>query len=132
MQSQFPVSLKAIMWKGDSVLFLKNPRQEWELPGGRPELGESEQQTVVREVQEECGFDVTHPRYEATRQCEVIPNGFVEIRFFTCDYAEPAVRLSEEHIHAEWILIRGPRPPDVPDFYWTTCANLLRQRKSKA
>lgn len=30
------------------------------LPGGRREVGESVNDTVVREVWEECGFDITH------------------------------------------------------------------------
>ena len=120
------------MWKGDSVLFLKNPRQEWELPGGRPELDESDRQAVVREVKEECGFDVTHLQYVTTRVCEVIPNAVVEIRFFACRYTNPTLRLSDEHTRAEWIPIRGRRPANVPDFYWTTRTELLRQRRSEA
>ncbi len=29
-----PLSAKAIVRNGRSVLFLRNPRDEWELPGG--------------------------------------------------------------------------------------------------
>jgi 8-oxo-dGTP pyrophosphatase MutT (NUDIX family) len=35
------------------VLLCRNDRQEWELPGGRPELGESFPACLIREIQEE-------------------------------------------------------------------------------
>lgn len=37
----FPVSIKGVVVSDDRVLLLKNDRDEWELPGGRIELGES-------------------------------------------------------------------------------------------
>jgi 8-oxo-dGTP pyrophosphatase MutT (NUDIX family) len=41
------------------VLLLKNERDEWELPGGRLEAGETPRQCVVREIEEETGWPVT-------------------------------------------------------------------------
>jgi 8-oxo-dGTP pyrophosphatase MutT (NUDIX family) len=41
------------------VLLLKNERDEWELPGGRLETGETPRQCVVREIEEETGWPVT-------------------------------------------------------------------------
>lgn len=38
---------------------IKEPSGEWELPGGGIEHGESPQETIIREVKEECGFEVT-------------------------------------------------------------------------
>jgi 8-oxo-dGTP pyrophosphatase MutT (NUDIX family) len=40
------------------VLLLHNERQEWELPGGRLELGETPPQCVAREITEETGWVV--------------------------------------------------------------------------
>ncbi len=36
----FPVSVKGVAVQGRRVLLLENERMEWELPGGKLELGE--------------------------------------------------------------------------------------------
>lgn len=41
------------------VLLLENERAEWELPGGKLELGEEPAACVVREILEETGWEVT-------------------------------------------------------------------------
>jgi 8-oxo-dGTP pyrophosphatase MutT (NUDIX family) len=130
-QRAFPISVKAIMWRGQSVLFLRNPRGEWELPGGRPEPGEDERQTVIREVKEECGFDVQSARLIGQRVCEVVPGGWVDIRFFDCQFVGNEVGLSDEHTQGQWVVIAGDRPHDVPEFYWTSCVNALEQSQMK-
>lgn len=55
----FPVSIKGVAVRDDRVLLLRNERGEWELPGGRTELGETSEETVVREFREEAHWDVT-------------------------------------------------------------------------
>lgn len=54
-----PVSVKGIVFEDGKVWLRKNNRQEWELPGGKLDRGEQPIQTVIREIQEELGFDVT-------------------------------------------------------------------------
>ena len=41
------------------MLLLENERAEWELPGGKLELGEDPLGCVVREISEEAGWQVT-------------------------------------------------------------------------
>src|SRR4051812_33111221 len=56
----FPVSIKGVVLdEQQRVLLLRNDRDEWELPGGRIEIGETPQDTVVREIAEEIGWTVT-------------------------------------------------------------------------
>ena len=55
----FPVSVKGVVLRGHRVLLLKNARDEWELPGGRIEVGETPEDCVVREIAEETGWTVT-------------------------------------------------------------------------
>lgn len=56
--ASFPVSIKGVVVRDDRVLLLKNERDEWELPGGRIELGESPEECVAREIHEETGWTV--------------------------------------------------------------------------
>ena len=53
-----PVSAKAILIVDGRVLLARNHRDEWELPGGRPDTDEMLEVAVVREVLEETGLRV--------------------------------------------------------------------------
>lgn len=53
-----PISVKGIIFEEGKVWLRKNERQEWELPGGRLEKNEQPAETVIREIQEELGFEV--------------------------------------------------------------------------
>jgi 8-oxo-dGTP pyrophosphatase MutT (NUDIX family) len=55
----FHVSIKGVVVRSGKVLLLKNERDEWELPGGRIELGETPQECVAREVAEETRWKIT-------------------------------------------------------------------------
>jgi 8-oxo-dGTP pyrophosphatase MutT (NUDIX family) len=55
----YPVSIKGVVLRDGKVLLLKNERDEWELPGGRIEHGETPQECVAREIAEEIQWPVT-------------------------------------------------------------------------
>jgi 8-oxo-dGTP pyrophosphatase MutT (NUDIX family) len=55
----YPVSVNGVVARDGRILLLHNVRGEWELPGGRLEIGETPEQCVVREIAEETGWTVT-------------------------------------------------------------------------
>lgn len=54
---KIPISAKGIVFEKNSVWLRKNERNEWELPGGKVDIGEQPTQTVLREMREELGFE---------------------------------------------------------------------------
>ncbi len=58
LAQQFPVSIKGVFLVDGKVLLLKNERDEYELPGGKLELGEQPKKCLQREIKEETNLDV--------------------------------------------------------------------------
>jgi mutator protein MutT len=94
----FAVSIKGVVFIGERVVLLKNEREEWELPGGRLEAGESPPVCVVREIREELAIDVTAEELLDCWLYEVLPGREVVIVTYGCRYdGDGAVRMSREH-----------------------------------
>lgn len=115
------ISVKAIIRRKHYVLFLRNPRGEWELPGGRPEIGESLERALAREVHEECAIAISTVRYIGSGSFEVIPGKFVLIACFECGFDGREVVLGDEHDGSAWVDLEKPRPSNLPLFYWEFC-----------
>lgn len=97
----FPVSVKGVAVQGGKVLLLENERDEWELPGGKLEIGEDPAACVVREINEESGWRVTAGPFLDCWQYHIGPGQDVLIVTFGCHVlsSEPPV-VSHEHRQA--------------------------------
>lgn len=95
----YPVSVKGVLLTPDGdVVLLLNERDEWELPGGRIEPGESSTECLAREIREELDLQVSVGTPVDTYLFEVIPQKHVFIATYRCTLIgpfEPVV--SHEH-----------------------------------
>jgi mutator protein MutT len=114
----WPVSIKGVLVRNQNVLLLRNPRDEWELPGGRLEFGESPEQCLTREISEECGFEVKVITALLIEPFEVIPGKQVLIIAYGCEeLATKEPTLSDEHREFRWMPIDDLETEKVPDIY---------------
>jgi 8-oxo-dGTP pyrophosphatase MutT (NUDIX family) len=110
-----PVSVKGVLLVDGAVVLVRNDRDEWELPGGRVDPGETHAQALVREFKEELAIDVAPLGPVDSYEFEVIPAKHVHIVTYGCALLgafRPA--LSAEHtafgLHALADLERIPLP----------------------
>lgn len=95
-----PVSVKGVVVDNrDRVLLLRNEREEWELPGGRLEIGEEPTACVAREVSEESGWKVRPGSLLDVWVYQPIPGRHVLIVTYGClvESADCAPVVSSEH-----------------------------------
>ena len=95
---QLPVSVKAVIgWRGRLPL-LRNERDEWELPGGKLDLGEDPAQCLAREIQEELAWDVMVGDPVHSWVYRVFPHRHVFVLTFLAEYdGDAAPTFSDEH-----------------------------------
>ncbi len=112
------MSVKGILRspKGELVL-LMNERNEWELPGGRIERGESSQVCLSREIREELNLDVQVDHPVDTYLFEVIQGRYVFIATYVCNLIG-AFSPSLSHEHKKLGLFAPDAlPNNLPDGY---------------
>ncbi|MBD1372267.1 NUDIX domain-containing protein [Hazenella sp. IB182357] len=89
--------------KGNILLHKRSDNHLWSLPGSVMELGETIEQTIIREVKEETGFDVVVKKcvgiYTDPRHIIAYTDGEVRQQFsicFECNITKDELRISNE------------------------------------
>ena len=115
---RYPVSVKGVVQSGGRFLLLKNERDEWELPGGKLEPGETPEACVVREIKEEVGVDVRIGPILDTWVYEVFKGVYVFIVTYGC-YSPPLSEVchSPEHKEANLFNLDGVEGLNMPEGY---------------
>ena len=103
--ADYPFSIKGVLVHDGRVLLLLNGRNEWDLPGGRPDPREDHRAALVREVREETGLHVAVGALLDEHVFEVLPRRFVRIVAYACALvgASEVVVLSHEHLGMRWV-----------------------------
>ncbi|MET8014755.1 NUDIX domain-containing protein [Streptomyces sp. NPDC005271] len=125
----WPVSVKGVAIDAHGrVLLLKNERQEWELPGGRLEIGNTStgqtpdpscEAAVVREIREETGWEVKADSLLDTWVYQPIPGRRVLIVTYGCAVLTPEREPIVSHEHKQVGLFTVAEVPGLtmPDGY---------------
>lgn len=114
----FPVSVKGVFTApSGKVVLLMNERGEWELPGGRIEIGETPPACLAREIDEELGLTVEVGAPLDTYLFEVIPGKHVFIATYSCILlGRYAPVISHEHTQIG-LFAPSALPGNMPDGY---------------
>lgn len=126
----FPVSIKGVLIIDGKALLLKNERNEWDLPGGRIELGETPENCLVRELQEEASVDVKIKEIIDSYLFEVIPRKHVFIVTYGCSLkGDFSPKISHEHEEIGLHSINDLQHINIPGGYARSILNWTKIRK---
>jgi 8-oxo-dGTP pyrophosphatase MutT (NUDIX family) len=115
---RFPVSVKGVVLRGDSVVLVKNRREEWELPGGKLELGEDPAECVAREIEEELQLAVAADTLLDAWVYTIAEGTHVLVVSYGCtERRERRAVLSDEHTDMAWIALADVDSLRMPDGY---------------
>ena len=115
---RFPVSVKGVIIRESRVVLLRNERDEWELPGGKLEPGESPEQCVVREIAEELGLEVSAAEILDSWVYEIASAVHVLIVTYGCvERSEREAVRSDEHQDLAWLPLPDLASARMPEGY---------------
>lgn len=115
----FYVALKGAIFNENRFLIVKRSNYTrgehglWELPGGRMEFGETPEQTLIRELQEEVGLSVEIMKPLKTWSFFRDENTQLVGITCLCKYKGGEVNLSVEHLEYAWIRFEEMRNFDL-------------------
>lgn len=123
--SAMPVELSGralIFDQNGSILILRRSEQSrsnpgmWELPGGKPNPGETFEESLRREVREETGFEVDLHQSAGTADQEV--RGFHVVHvILIASIRSGGLTLSDEHVEFRWVKIPELSTLDRADWF---------------
>jgi mutator protein MutT len=127
---RLPISVKAVLVEDGRACLLLNDRDQWELPGGRLERGETPEACVLREVKEEVGLEAVVESLLDARALEPMPGKEVFIVVYRCRLRAPGDPvLSQEHREVGWFTAAEAESLVLPAGYLETLRRALLREK---
>ena len=105
----------AVLRRGDAVLLCRRPHEKrhgglWEFPGGKVHEGETPEQALARELEEELGLALVAAGADPVAQFDD-PGSAFTIAFHVVEArGEPEAR---EHLEVRWVQIAGAADYDL-------------------
>lgn len=101
---QVELTCLCMICKDDMILLQNRVKKDWKgytLPGGHIEPGESFVDAVIREMKEETGLDIIHPKLCGIKQFPIDGGRYLVVLFKTDEFSGELV--SSEEGQMEWI-----------------------------
>ena len=102
--------LAAVIVKDNKILCVQRGTHKypylankWEFPGGKMEEGETEEQTIVREIREELHMDI-HPKEKLLTVEHTYPDFHLTMHTYLCE-AETSTPTLTEHTAYKWLFL---------------------------
>lgn len=105
----FNVGIKAIIQKDKQYLIVRNAKGFWEVPGGRMDADETIEETLRRELTEECpnikDVKIHELLYAVRVHKDIKENVSLVLIFYrvTADFEGVEPELSHEHTEYRWL-----------------------------
>lgn len=125
-------TVKGILMRDNKILLVKDTKGVWELPGGRIDFGETPNEALKREFNEELGWDnlTVGDIIDAWSFQSIKPERVLHfiVLVFTCFSNEERIVKSDEHSDFAWIPIQDVDSLEMKDGYKNSIKKLFNKK----